>query len=593
MPSNESDLIKALERLESEGRKAKNQGGNFNKRVEENLGQVRGTGQWKMPGRKPHFLYNVIGENIDNKVGKLSEAKARAKILPLRKGLGGVSEILKKCIDYVWAESHVQSKLEHIGYFGAIEGVGSVQTIFNPDLRFGDGDIDIFVRDPRTIVGIDPSVTDPSEVSKKAEYAILDDITPLSIIRDRYLGRGADVVADSRYSIYQEADISAAGRVKTAQENVLGKRGPGSGIAIPRGVLTTYWIKDRRKTIKDKGEYPIIENLTEYAAGKGMPFPGGRKIVTGRNKRGGIIVLEDTYNPYWDGEWDIDVLSWNIDIETIWGPDDVQRQIKLQEPINRALDAYIGNLLKNSIIRLMIDRGAMDPTEAKKFTDEGAEVLFKNPGREIEYKVPAALSTDVLQLVPMLIDMSKRNIGVLDPQIQKQMPSIVTGPAIEGLQLAVEGGIRTVARRMEEFIERIGQKLISRIFQFMTSDRLLHYVGDSSEWREFEFERSKLLVTVDKNGQVRPRTVEEQQKAYRDFRFAVEAGSSLAISRTQRAVMKGEFFKLGGYRLSKVMEEAGIENGEEEMQKAADERKQFALEPPPPDGRKKQQSRGG
>ena len=98
------------------------------------------------------------------------------------------------------------------------------------------------------------------------------------------------------------------------------------------------------------------------------------------------------------------------------------------------------------------------------------------------------------------------------------MPSIVTGPAIEGLQLAVEGAIRTAARRMEEFVQRIGQKLISRAFQYFTSDRIFHFVGDSGDWREFEFERRNLLITIDnETGQPRARTPEEMQKAHRDF----------------------------------------------------------------------------
>src|SRR3990167_304629 len=399
--SNESDLIDALDRLDAEANKAKNKLGDFNNRVDENLSQVRGPGQWKMKGRNPHFLYNVIGENTDIKVGKLSEAKPRALILPLKNGLSGVASILKTCTDYIWTESHMLSKLERVAHFGAQMGVGAVQTVFNPELRYGDGDVDIVVRDPR-LVRVDPSVVDPSEISRKAEYVIIDEMLPLSLIRSLYGIRGAEVVADSRYSAYQETDTTAAGRIKTAQEKVTGKSKPGLGMAIPRACISTYWVKDRRKSIKDKGDYPIIDGVTETAKGD-TPFPGGRRIVVGKRK-GGYIVLEDTYNEYWDGEWDLDLLSWNIDIESVWGPDDVQRQIKIQEAINRSGDAYIGNLLKNAIIRLIVDRGAMDPIEVKKFAEDAAEIIFKNPGREVDYKVPVPLPAEVLSLIPMLID---------------------------------------------------------------------------------------------------------------------------------------------------------------------------------------------
>ena len=590
--SKESDLTDALERLDAEAKKAKNKLGDFNNRVDENLSQVRGPGQWKMKGRSPHFLYNVIGENIDNKVGKLSEVQARARVLPLKNGLSGVADILKKSTDYIWTESHMLSKLERVAMFGGIMGAGCVQTVFNPSLRYGEGDVDIVIRDPRLVI-VDPLVVDPSEISEKAEYVGINEMLPLSIIRSLYGVRGAEVVADNRYSAYQESDKTAAGRVKTAAENVVGKRTPGSGLAIPRACLTTYWVKDRRKSAKDNGQYPILPGITQVCPGDGMPFPAGRRIVVGRTKKS-LIVLEDTYNEYWDGKWDLDVISWNIDIESIWGADDVQRQIKLQEAINRAGDAYIGNILKNAIIRWLITRGAMDPTEAKKFAEDGAEIVWVNPGREAKQEVPQPLPAEVLNLIPMLIDLTKRNIGVLDPQIQKQMPSIVTGPAIEGLQLAVEGSIRSAARKMEELVQRIGQKLISRIFQYYTSDRIFHFVGDTGEWREFEFERSKLLMTVNREtGKPEPRTIAELQKAHQDFRFAVEPGSSLAVTKIQRAMMKFELFKVGGMRLTKIMEELGIENGEEEMQKAKEERDKYGLGMDQGDNRKKQGSLGG
>ena len=590
--SQERNLTDALERLDAEAKKAKNKLGDYNDRVDENLKQFRGTGQWKMKGRSPHFLYNVIGENIENKVGKLSEVQARARVLALKNGLGGVANVLKKTTDSIWVESHVLSKLERVAHFGALMGVGAVQVIFNSDLRYGDGDIDIVIRDPR-LVRVDPAVADPSEIGRKAEYCIIDEMQPLSVVRAMYAGRGADVVPDSRYSAYQNTDKTTAGRIKTAQENVTGRGRPNIGLAIPRACLSTYWVKDRRKSAKDKGQFSILDGLTEIAPGDGAPFPAGRRIVTGKTKNG-IVVLEDTYNEYWDGEWDLELLSWNVDVESVWGSDDVQRQIKLQEAINRAGDAYIGNLLKNAIIRWMITRGAMDPTEAKKFAEEGAEIVFVNPGREAKQEVPQPLPAEVLNLIPMLIELTKRNVGVLDPQLQKQMPSIVTGPAIEGLQLAVEGAIRTAARRMEEFVQRIGQKIISRIFQYMTSDRIFHLVGDSGEWREFEFKRVELLMTVDsKTEKPRPRTIEELQKAHRDFRFAVEPGSSLAVTKVQRAMMKFELFKVGGMRLAKIMEELGIDNPEEEMEKAQEEKKKYGLGMDEGDGRKKQASLGG
>ncbi len=583
----EDKILTLLERLESEGSESKK---GFNDRVKENLGQVRGPAQWKMPGRKPYFLYNVIAENIENKVGKLSEVKPKLFILPQRNGLSGVADVIKTGVDYVWSEDSVTTKLERCAFFGAEMGAATVEVRWNQDLRFGQGEIEVFIRDPRQVI-IDSSIKDAADIHK-AEYVITEDVEVLEIAQALYGGRGALLIPDPNLSIMKNEDVSTQGQVKTALSHLRKKGSQGRGLAIPRTAIKTYWVTDRRKSRHDKGRFPILDGVTETAPGNRVPFPGGRKIVVGRAESGPII-LEDTYNKYWDGMWPIDLLAWNIDLETIWGPDDVQRQIKIQEAINRLGDATVGNTLKNSIIRWMIDRGAMDPTEAKKFAHDGAEVTYKNPGREVTQTIPAPFPPEVLQLIPFLIDLAKRNIGVLDPQIQKQMPSIVTGPAIEGLQLANEGGIRTVARRMEEFVMRFGQKIISRIFQYWTADRPLHFVGDTGEWRDFEFQRSQLLIMPDpKTNKPRPRSIAELQTAFRDFRLKVQPGSSLAITRVQRRQELFDGFKAGGVRLSKVMEEMGIENPEEEMEKAKQEREKFGLDLEEPDGRKKQKSLG-
>jgi len=379
---DEETALRVLTRMEGEGNDAKK---GFNDRVKENLGQVRGTTQWKMSARKPYFMYNVIAENIENKVGKLSEAKPRIFVLPQRNGLGGAAEVIKKCVDYVWSEDNVPAKLERAAFFGAEMGTATVETRWNPNLRFGLGEIQLFLRDPRQVI-VDATIKDAAEISK-AEYIITEDVEVLELAQLQFPGRGAMLIPSARHSTFQEPDKTTHGRVKSAAENLKMRGGSyGRGLAIPRTLLKTYWFTDRRKSKSDKGRIPILDGLTEVAPGGGPPFPGGRKMTVGMTEAGPLI-LQDVYNKYWDGTWPIDLLAWNIDLESIWGPDDVGRQIKLQEAINRLGDAIVGNALKNSIIRMMVDRGAMDPQELKKFANDAAEIIYKNPGRTVEQTV--------------------------------------------------------------------------------------------------------------------------------------------------------------------------------------------------------------
>jgi len=175
------------------------------------------------------------------------------------------------------------------------------------------------------------------------------------------------------------------------------------------------------------------------------------------------------------------------------------------------------------------------------------------------------LPVDTINFVTTLMEWVRQKIGVTQAPTQKRVPSIITGPAIEGLQLMIETPIRTAARRIEEFYQRIGQKLISRIFQFYTSDRLLHMVGREMKWIKFEFNRLKIL----QDAKGKPRSAEDIRKAAQDFYFTIAPGSSLAITRTQRAMMKFQLASVGWLHPKEVLAELGVMNPEEKLKEAA------------------------
>jgi hypothetical protein len=576
----ESALTEGLKKFDEESSKPSKA---FKDRVKDNLAQVRGEGQWKLT-RPAYFLYNMIAENVEAKVGKLSETRPKMRIMPTLSGLGEAAGVIDRTVQAIWDDRHAEGQLELAGYYGAEMGVAFVGVPWNPQLNFGNGDIDFVVRDPRT-VRHDPTVKQAAELDR-AEYLILDDVVPLDLVRLVHPGRGMLIEADPKLVPYEEPDKSALGRIKTAAKKVMGSAGSPSSTAVQRCMLSEFWFQDRRKSVEDAGVLPIIEGLTEFNPNLDeSPFPGGRRILVGFGKNG-PVPLKDTFNPYWDGGYPVEMLSWKVDLETAWGPDEVGPLKKMQEALNRTGDTVVGNILKNGIIRLIVDRGAVDPEELKKFANDAAEIIYKNAGRNIDYKLPLPFQPEILLFMNRLLELGKQKSGVMDSGLQKRVPSIVTGPAIEGLQLGVETGIRSAARRMEGFVERIGQKLISRIFQYYESDRILHYCSTLGEWKSFEFQRTKLISVQTKDKKIRQRTEAEIQKAYRDFRFKVEPGSSLPITKQHRGLMMAEFAKVGAMRWAKVMEEAGIENAEEEVKKAQELIQTGGFVPQGADGRK-------
>ena len=544
----EDDLITFLNRLDQEGEAAVEE---RVKKIDESMDIFKGKG-WKSE-RSPYFLYNVVESAIEDKIGKLSESKPVIRVLPSSEGLQGAADVLQKSARSVWDRQHMEYRTERLGYLGATMGAAFAVCAWEPESQ----EIEIFDKDGRSVI-FDPYVQRPEALST-GEYVRLEDWVPLSILHEKYPVRGSLVKADARVSGFQVSNInSAVSMIRSAFLRLRqGKEAP-SKSPIARAVRREYFVQDRRKTIDDVGDLQIVEGVTKWAE-TGKPFPGGRRII-----RCGDIILSDTPNPYWDAEFPLDMLSWKVDLESAWGPDEIQSVKRLQEAINRIGDAYTRNLLINTVVRVVMEAGALSPDERNKISNQVGQFLEVMPGRKIEFTTPPPLPPDSVNFVDRLIEYVRQKVGATTPPTQKRVPSIITGPAIEGLQLMIETPIRTAARRLEDFYERLGKKIISRIFQYYESKRLLHLVGDTGKWTKFEFEREKILV--DEKGD--PRSSEDLRKAFKDFSFVIEPGSSLAITRVQRALMKYQLAQQGWVHPREVLLELNMENPDEILKEA-------------------------
>lgn len=551
---DDKDVLKILDQLDDESDCVKEA---YKKRIDESLRVFRGeTWKGKSP-RPPYFLLNLVEEEIEKKTSRISETLPIIRIGILANGLEGPRDMLQVAVKSIWDTREIAHRSEIIALYGAVMGMAFGGTYYNPEIN----DVDFVIRDPRS-VKIDPSVIFAQD-SEKAEYQIYEDVIPLSKIADDWPGRGGLVKPDDKVSTFQkldEAPKTAASLIRSAAYRIL-KKGPGANqSAIRRAVVKEYWIKDRRKSPDDDGLIPLLEGVTNWAS-KGVPFPGHRRII-----RAGDIILEDTFNVYWDGGYPMDVMTWKIDLETLWGMDDVSGVKRVQEAFNRIGDAYTKNTILNAVERLIIEHGSVTSDEAKKISNMAAQIIWAQSGRSagIKHDVPPPLPADTLLYMDKLESWLRDKVGTQKSPPEKDVPSIVTGPAIEGLQLGVDTALRAAARRLESFYQRVGQKMISRVFQFYGSDRTLHLVGPSQEWKEFEFLRSQIIMG--KNG--KRRTEEDIQKAYKDFRFLIDPCSSLPITKQQRALWKMEMAKQGWLHPKRVFEEMEMYNAEELLNEA-------------------------
>jgi len=551
--SEEREVLKFLDAVDAEAEADKNE---VSRPWAENLRQVRGD-QWRIE-RAPYFMANIIKNQVKRKVAGLTESKPQITVSARKAGLSKSEQVVYNSVKAIWDRSQTEDALYRMAFFGMSVGCGFLRTVYDP-IR---DDVFIEFVDPRRVF-IDPALSSMSCLDD-AQYIRVDTVAPLADIRLRFPGRGQAVKSDEKYSSYNPAPktrTSVIASVLQAMPRVYKPGGSPKAGPIPRAELSEYWIADL--SIGHDG---------------GLLFPGGRRIV-----RAGNVLLVDEANPYWDGKQPLEGFEWDIDFDKPWGMDDVQDLRRLQEAINRAGDAWIKNLLVGSNFKIIADLDALDQDQWDKVTNEAGLTIKKKPQREFRYEPPVQLGAEVPQAIEGLI----RLCNLLTGNSEASGAGMVKESSdLEGLQQAPQLLTRAVARRLETMLERVGQKLISRVFQFFTSDRVLHQQGSSHAWVAYTFERQKLLQ--DDTGKFRSK--EELKKMWQDYRFMVTPGSSLASTRIKRTMTALQLRTATGVAPSvrRILAEADIGDPEELIKEGLAEIKWLqdqGWSPPVPRGR--------
>lgn len=528
----EKDLIGFLDEVDGEAESSKDEA---SKHWSENGKLVKGEGIWK-GSRNPLFLINLIGNQLERKVGLISEAKPTFNVVSRVAEYAAMSKVLTATCMAKLEEEEFPITQERLARSGFTYGCAFIQTQYDRDRD----DITITFRHPRSVF-IDPSVTEAAKLSQQAHYVRIDHILPLSQIRRQYPGRGALVEADDRYSRYTKGDsrrstvMSAALRMlprvwKSTEES---RQGP-----IERALVQEYWLRD-----PDLGTWP-----------------GGRHII-----RAGDIVLVDEANRYWDHEFDLDMLDWRMDLDSPWGQDEVQELKKLNESMVRLGDAIMQNAIFNSQAWVIADSDALDATQWKSVTTQGGLIVKKRPMREFRRDAPPQLPAYLFQMLQALPGMADLVTGNSDSLRSK--PKSGLEAVVDGLQMTGSIMARIIARRFEALVSRVGQRLISRVIQFYTTDRMLNYYSVSGELINYLFERRKFRE--DDKGKTLD--VNDIPALHKKFRFLVQPYSSLQTTKMQRAQVALGLWQASsgrGYPFRRVLQHADIGDAETLMQEA-------------------------
>jgi hypothetical protein len=236
------------------------------------------------------------------------------------------------------------------------------------------------------------------------------------------------------------------------------------------------------------------------------------------------------------------------------------------------MNAMLRNVLLTSNITIQGDHDALTPEEWSKLDNRAARIIRVTRGRQLVITPPPALPETHFLMNDIFTRTMETLIGVSPAMQGRREAGVVATAAVEGLQTAAETLVRAAARRLEYVIESIGQKLISRIIQFYTSDRLLNFLSPTNEWVDYAFHRAALIDPAV--------TDEERVHFFQNFRFKVIPLSSLPMNRIQRALMAQEMFKLGLVDDIEVLRQAEYPNAEEVLARTREKQRSGQLPTP-------------
>jgi len=526
---------------------------------------VRAYGGPRAATNAPKFSANVIRPVLDRRNALLTENKPNAKILPWREGLQQASEILEKLFDADWHATEMQLNIEEMVQLATVIGSAGIDAAWNKAARYGEGAFDPVVLDPRQ-VGFDPYVRKARNLDK-AQYLWIETIKNIWELQREYPGRGMLIKPDRQVSsinsMINPGNSSVIGNLSTDWKSRQKKLEEGPW---PRKICREYWIRD--PTLVAKG---------------GMKWPDGRKI-----ERAGSLILDDNPNPYFDGEWPVIWYDGKADIDTPWGRSEVEALRYIANAINRIGNLFVENSILGGNLVIITDADAITNETRNKLTNAAGLIIPKKFGRQLEYRAPPPMPPHMLQFVTWALGLIDYLVGLRDGQMEgKGRVELRSGVQLEGLQQAAQVLIRASARRLESFMERFGQKWISRVFQFYTGSRLLWHLGDQNDWQKWEFNYGKLqdafVGYLKANGKEADKSEalhDAMRTAWRQFSFKIAPFSSLAANKIARGQMLMQLAETGRFPMSRVMAELGFDAPKELMGEAKAEAMEFG--PPNP-----------
>ena len=265
----------------------------------------------------------------------------------------------------------------------------------------------------------------------------------------------------------------------------------------------------------------------------------------------------------------VDIYDWAVDPESLWGMSATSMMRLAQIAFNEIMDGTIQNQITLNMVNLIMDSNSLDSRDMRNMQKmKNVNILSHRRNAKVQFQPPPPFGRDQVAIAREIFSYLQAVMGVTDVTLGESPGSLQSGLAIEGLQESANLMTRARASRLEDFISRVGQKIVSRIIQFVDVETMKEFLGDNDETTQYGIQRGKYFM---KDGQ--PLTLDEKARAMRLLRFAIVPGSSAPGSKQARARAMLGLHLLPNPLVSgqDVLEAADFRNAKETISRARSE----------------------
>ncbi len=534
---SEKQLLVHLDKLYFEGAEARSKASkNWSTAIETIKGNTWPT---RRPKYKVSAVLNFLSQVIERKAALITDSRPTISVVSRKQIDDPICEILQKTIEGILDERNFEQRLTEFVMLEEYFGFALFNTCYDKNLDYGKGDIDLVVIDPRCFI-FDPFVTRSWNLPF-GEYCCLETVRPTELLQQQYPKRAEDIKADLTagnvkedslvYKLRQLFKFEAASLERTS--------------VVPRSIVRDWWIRDRK---------------TKSENGKELMFPNWRHLIIA-----GGCPVEDGANPYIDGNNPFDAMEWGFDVDSAYGRNEVDQLENPQIMFNKILATIIENaiLMGNGI--WVGDTNALSKEEWARLTNEPGSHIKKRPGSQLTRETPPGLPPYMMGTLELLMNGIEKLTGITEVTEGRRPGQVTSGTAIESLAVMAQTTLRLKARQLEGLIQRVGQKLISRIFAYYTTDRVFNLTG-SGKIEKYLYERKAIRELVAKRG----------MSAFQDYVFKVVPTSSLAMTKWQKGLISTQLYEIGLIDEEATLEALEYPNRDEIMKRMKDKQAEMA-----------------